>query len=85
MGASKLNARSFGAYQWVAANGGEVPGGAAAHGHEATGEPLFVCRAYYNGGLHPGKVRPQFGAANIPYAGQEVKVNPYEVLVGGQE
>jgi Protein of unknown function (DUF3421) len=67
---------------WVPASGGAVPEGAVAWGHEANGEALFVCRAYLNGGLHPGKVRGEFGAANIPYGGQEVKVYEYEVLVG---
>ena len=69
--------------RWVAASDGAIPDGAAENGHEANGEALFVCRAQLNGGLHPGKVRGAFGAANIPYGGQEVKVNPYEVLVGG--
>ena len=68
-------------YQWVPASNGTVPVGAAAHGREANGEALFVCRARLEGGLHPGKVRGEFGAANIPYGGQEVKVNPYEVLM----
>jgi hypothetical protein len=81
MGASKLKARRIGAYRWVTANGGDVPVGAAAQGHEANGELLYVCRAYYRGGLHPGKVKGQFGAANIPYGGLEVQVNPYEVLL----
>ena len=51
------------------ASGGAVPEGAVAWGYEANGEALFVCRAYLNGGLHPGKVRGEFGAANIPCGG----------------
>ena len=50
---------------------------------EADGTPLYLARAYYNGGLQPGKVRPEFGSANIPYGWAEVKVNPYEVYCGG--
>jgi hypothetical protein len=68
--------------RWVTANGGAIPNGASAHGHEANGEALFVCRAQLNGGLHPGKVRGEFGAANIPWGGKEVKIFSYEVLVG---
>jgi hypothetical protein len=67
--------------RWVSASGGAIPNGAAAQGREANGEALFVCRAQLNGGLHPGKVRGEFGAANIPFGGNEVKVNPYEVLM----
>jgi len=68
--------------RWVSASGGSVPSGAVVAGHEADGTPLYVARAATHDGLHPGKVRPAFGAANIPYGGQEIKVNPYEVLVG---
>jgi hypothetical protein len=67
---------------WVYASGGHIPDGAIQHGHEADGKPLYVARAHYSGGLHPGKVRGEFGAANIPYGGAEVKVYEYEVLVG---
>lgn len=68
-------------YTWVEATNGAIPPGAAANGQEADGESLFVARANLNGGVHPGKVRGAFGAANIPYGGSEVKVNPYEVLM----
>jgi hypothetical protein len=40
-------------YRWVSASGGAIPEGAVAQGHEATGESLWVCRAFLNGGLHP--------------------------------
>ena len=70
------------AYTWKKASGGRVPDGAAVAGFEANGEPLFVARAAYQGGIHPGKVRLAFGAANIPYGGAEVKVADYEVLLG---
>jgi hypothetical protein len=73
------------AYRWVEATGGAIPAGAVAQGHEADGESLWVCRANYQGGVHPGKVRGAFGAANIPYGGLEVKVNPYEVLMDAGE
>jgi hypothetical protein len=70
-----------GTFIWVAASGGQVPDGAVALGREKDGTPLFAARAQYQGGLHLGKVRLAFGAANIPYGGKEVKVNAYEVLV----
>lgn len=67
--------------KWVSASNGQVPDGAIICGKEADGTPLYVARASYQGGIHPGKVRKEFGAANIPYGGQEVQVNTYEVLV----
>jgi hypothetical protein len=67
--------------KWVTATNGEIPDGAIICGKEADGTPLYVARASYQGGVHPGKVRKEFGAANISYGGNEVKVNPYEVLV----
>ena len=69
------------AYTWITATNGSIPEGAAVNGHEQDGRPLFVCRAFLNEGLHPGKVRPEFGAANIPFGGREVKVGTYQVLM----
>src|ERR1700737_1880562 len=68
-------------YQWIPASGGAIPSGAAENGREANGEALFVARANLNGGVHPGKVRGEFGAANIGFGGKEVKVTNYEVLM----
>jgi Protein of unknown function (DUF3421) len=56
-------------YHWKRARLGAIPNGAAAHGHEADGEPLWVCRAKVFNGLHPGKVRPAFGGALIAWDG----------------
>ena len=66
--------------RWVKAANGRIPSGAIAAGREAGGEPLYVARGIIKGGLHIGKVRPGFGAANIPYGGKELKVRVYEVL-----
>jgi hypothetical protein len=68
-------------YTWKAATGGKIPDGAQSNGFEADGTPLWTARANYQGGVHPGKVRPAFGGANIPYGGNEVKVPDYEVLM----
>jgi hypothetical protein len=51
---------------WVAANGGTMPDGAVVFGREADGTPLYVARANVEGGVHPGKVRPEGRAAMIP-------------------
>lgn len=65
-------------WRWVPASGGSVPPLAVVGGHEANGSPQYVCRAYYNGGMHPGKV---VGAnCNIGWGGAEVTLPTYEVL-----
>ena len=65
---------------WERASDGRVPPGAVVAGQESNGEPLYICRGAYNGGVHSGKVRAAFGACNIGWGGKEVKVNPYTVL-----
>lgn len=72
---------------WIGACHGQVPAGAQAQGYEASGEPLWLARAQLssNGryaGVHPGKMRPAFNGANIPYGGREIKVDCYEVWAG---
>ncbi|KAJ2305902.1 hypothetical protein IWW55_001708, partial [Coemansia sp. RSA 2706] len=51
---------------------------------EADGKPLFVARAMYKGGLHPGKASQHLenGGCNIGYAHREVAVSEYQVLCG---
>ncbi|KIG17525.1 hypothetical protein DB30_03226 [Enhygromyxa salina] len=67
---------------WKNANDGRIPDGATKVGYESNGEPLYLARAEYDGGVHIGKVRLAFGGANIPYGGKEVKVTKYEVFCG---
>lgn len=68
---------------WVAASGGTVPAGAIAGGREAApgNEVLYLCRASFNGGVHPGKLRAAFKGCNIGWGGKETVVPDYEVLV----
>lgn len=65
---------------WRASSGGRVPANALPAGFEANGAPLYICRGRFNGGLHPGKIRPEFGGCNIPWGGGEHVVRDYEVL-----
>jgi hypothetical protein len=58
-------------YGWVPARDGYIPPGAVRGGHE-NGEGLFVCQAGHDGGMHPGKIRPEFGGCNIPFGGHEI-------------
>jgi hypothetical protein len=63
--------------QWVAASGGQMPAGAVLGGQEP-GRSLFVCRANYQNGVHPGKVVG--GNCNISYGGREIEIPNYETL-----
>ncbi|KAI9503724.1 hypothetical protein BX070DRAFT_176398, partial [Coemansia spiralis] len=47
-------------------------------------KPLFVARAIYKGGLHPGKAGQHLenGGCNIGYGHKEVTVTEYQVLCG---
>jgi hypothetical protein len=84
-GAKEIETRAYevfvGVCYWSQASNGEIPIGAIVAGHEGDGTPLYVARAEYENGVHLGKVRPGFVGANITYAGEEVEINPYEVLV----
>jgi len=64
---------------WVAASNGQIPPSAFAGG-EDNGEPVYVVRANFNGGLLPGKLVPSHGQAYIPWGGAENPVQQYEVL-----
>lgn len=67
---------------WGIASGGEVPADAYPAGREGSGEPLYVVRAALGAGnLHLGKLRREFGAANIGYGNEEHKIHAYEVLL----
>ena len=66
---------------WERATNGHVPENALIAGREADGQVLFICRAKYNGGIHPGKIRAEFRGCNIPWGGNEITMPEYEVLV----
>jgi DM9 repeat len=74
-------ARAEAGVAWVKASGGDVPPNAVAGGREAGGEPLYVCRANLDGGVHGGKVRKGLRGCNIGLGGKEQKASSYEVLV----
>lgn len=41
---------------------------------------MYIARAEFEGGVHIGKVRPEFGGCNLPWGGGEHLVRNYEVL-----
>jgi len=49
---------------------------------EMSGAPIYICRAYHpNGGLHPGKLRPEYGGCYITWTGTSYLATTYDVLV----
>ena len=48
-------------------------------GIDSDGAPLYICRAHYNGGLQPGKLK-QGAGCYIGYGGNEILLNKYAVL-----
>lgn len=71
--------------RWVAARGGAVPEGAYVAGKDSppNDEGLYICRAPYNGGIHPGKLKPSNKGCNIGWGGKEIMVDNYEVIWKG--
>jgi hypothetical protein len=68
---------------WILASGTNIPQGAIQCGKEKSGDPLYVCRAYYQGGLHLGKCGRHLGkGAVIGYDEKEIELDTYEVLLG---
>ncbi|CAH1961261.1 unnamed protein product [Acanthoscelides obtectus] len=64
---------------WTPASSGQVPPRAFAGG-EDNGEPVYIVRAQFNGGLIPGKLVSSHGCSYVAWGGQENSVNEYEVL-----
>ncbi|MCE7030423.1 DM9 repeat-containing protein [Jiella avicenniae] len=67
---------------WVNQSGGRIDRRAERAGQEANGEPLYVCAASFNGGVHPGKLRQGFGGCVVGYGGKEYTVGQYSTLIG---
>ena len=66
--------------EWVDARDGAIPDSSLQFGRE-NGAPLFICRAEFKGGVHPGKIRSDFGGCNIGWGGAEHTVSKYQTLV----
>jgi len=68
---------------WVLTHGTQIPKGALVGGQESDGTPLYIARTFFEGGIHPGKVGPNFKkGAIIGYDGEEIELENYEVLLG---
>lgn len=71
-----------GEFNWTPASGGTIPPDAIQGGQEAPpgSEVLYVCRADYSNGVHPGKIRAAFGGCHISWGGKEINLLTYAVL-----
>ncbi|GGC84734.1 hypothetical protein GCM10011396_35080 [Undibacterium terreum] len=69
---------------WVDARGGNIPVAALAVGNETIDKnslSLYACRANYEGGMHPGKIRKGLLGCDIAFGSREQQVETYQVLV----
>lgn len=67
---------------WVLCSGGsDIPAQALPAGETEEGEPLFVGRVQHEGSVTLGKVQASHGTCYIPYGGQELAFQDFEVLV----
>ena len=66
--------------KWVEASNGDIPKNAVVGGDE-DGAKLYIARAFYRGGTHPGKIKEGWDGCNISYGGKEITLRNYEVLV----
>ncbi|KZT09204.1 carbohydrate-binding module family 12 protein [Laetiporus sulphureus 93-53] len=67
---------------WVLSEGNRIPPDAITGG-EHNGQPLYICRGFYEGGIQVGKVSPAFErGAVVGYGSHEAQLPKYEILVG---
>ncbi|KAI8321704.1 hypothetical protein GQ54DRAFT_297814 [Martensiomyces pterosporus] len=77
------NQQHTAAFEWVHASSKYIPANAVQGGIESSGLPLFIARAYYQDGLHPGKAGSHLPTgAVIGYSWSEVHVLEYQILCG---
>lgn len=66
---------------WLACSGGNIPSNAVPGGQTEDGETLYIGRVIHEGTLTIGKVQQSHGVCYIPYGGQELNYQQFEVLV----
>jgi len=73
-----------GGLTWILTKGRQIPENAIVGGND-NGRDLFICRAFYEGGLQVGKASSHFKEGGvIGYKHHEINVDTYEILVGDQ-
>ncbi|KAJ3037327.1 hypothetical protein HK097_003547, partial [Rhizophlyctis rosea] len=69
---------------WVLTEGSDIPENAIQGGHEGDGTPLYIARAFHEGGVHVGKMGSNLAGAHIAYGGGEIEKEKYEILCGDE-
>lgn len=67
--------------QWIPVTGNAIPPQAVPAGESTEGEPLFVGRVHHEGTITTGKVQQSHGVCYIPFGGQELAFQQYEILI----
>jgi hypothetical protein len=80
---SRCNQNAIGTVSWVLTHGKTIPGGAIIGGRDTDGADLWITRAFYANGVHPGKAyRKSPKGAALSFGGKEIEVHLHELLVG---
>merc|ERR1719411_942669 len=66
---------------WVDASNGHIPTGAVQGGFNEGNDPLYIGRARHEDSFAVGKINPDHGCCYIPYGGEEIAKEDYQVLV----
>ncbi|XP_043478942.1 natterin-3-like [Leptopilina heterotoma] len=70
-----------GEFSWEFCGNGRIPEDAVVGGQTSEGEPLYIGRVIHKGSQTIGKVQGSHGVLYIPFDGEELSFNDYEVLV----
>jgi hypothetical protein len=65
---------------WMTPQGGQMPPNVMVAGQDGNGRLFHICRAGYEGGIHPGIVDPD-NNCHVSYDGIVYSLTNYEVLV----
>eukprot|EP00092_Neocalanus_flemingeri_P015416 GFUD01016684.1.p1 GENE.GFUD01016684.1~~GFUD01016684.1.p1 ORF type:complete len:183 (-),score=61.14 GFUD01016684.1:141-689(-) len=66
---------------WVDASNGHIPTGAIQGGFNENNDPLYIGRARHEDSFAVGKINEEHGCCYIPYGGEEIAKEDYQVLV----
>ncbi|KZV69357.1 carbohydrate-binding module family 12 protein [Peniophora sp. CONT] len=70
---------------WVLTEKHDIPDGALPAGRDGEGNPIYVARAFHEGGVHVGHVsRNTKQGAVISFGGDDFEVTTYEILLGDE-
>lgn len=69
-----------GSHEWIKTQGNDIPETALVGGEAEDGEPLFIGRVDHDNTMTLGKVQRSHNVCYIPYGGEEVACEEFEVL-----